>query len=111
MTQEQLQQLIAALRGPNTAGVRVGAAAMVVRLGSCELGRDKLKRFKKFTDWVGEAESKIRLLGLTTDTQKNSFVQSSAGPELTQYWEKEARIRWEATLNPAQAAHMYEELI
>ncbi len=111
MTQEQLEQLIAALRGPNTAGAGVGAAAMVGRLGPCELGRDKLKRYKKFTDWVGEAESKMRLLGLTTDAEKNSFVQSSAGPELTQFWEKEARIRWVATINPAQAAHTYEDLI
>ena len=47
MTQEQL---IAALRAPNMAGAGVGAAAMVGRLGPCELGRDKLKRYKKFTD-------------------------------------------------------------
>ena len=60
---------------------------------------------------MGEAESKMRLLGLTTDTEKNSFVQSSAGPELTQFWEKEARIRWVATINPVQAAHTYEDLI
>ena len=39
-----------------TAGA--GAAAIVGRLGPCELGRDKLKRYKRFIDWVGEAESK-----------------------------------------------------
>jgi hypothetical protein len=112
MTQQQLEQLITALRGPNPAGAAgLGAAAMVGRLGPCELGRDKLKRYKKFLDWVGEAESKMRLLGLTTDQEKNSFVQSSAGPELTQFWEKEVRIRWVATVDPAQAAHTYGDLI
>ena len=60
-----------------TAGA--GAAAIVGRLGPCELGRDKLKRYKRFMDWVGEAESKMRLLGITTGQQKASFVQSSAG--------------------------------
>ena len=50
---------------------------LVGRLGPCELGRDKLKIYKKFLDWVGEAESKMRLLGLTTTIEKkNSFVQS-----------------------------------
>ena len=74
MTQEQL---IAALRGQNPVGTGAGAAAMVGRLGPCELGRDKLKIYKKFLDWVGEAESKMRLLGLTTTIEKkNSFVQS-----------------------------------
>ena len=111
MTQDQLNQLIEALvaSGAPTAGA--GAAAMVGRLRPCELGRDKLKRYKKFLDWVGEAESKMRLLGLTTDEQMNSFVQSSAGPELTTFWEKEARIRWLATVNPVQAAHTYIEII
>ena len=84
---------------------------MVGRLGPCELGRDKLKRYKKFLDWVGEAESKMRLLGLTTNQEKNSFVQSSAGPELTQIWEKEVRIRRVAIVDPAQATHTYGELI
>ena len=88
MTQGQLEQLIAALRGPNPAGAAgVGAAAMVGRLGPCELGRDKLKRYKKFLDWVGEAESKMRLLGITTSQQIASFVQSSGGIELSTFWE------------------------
>ena len=56
MTKEQLEQLIQALRAAPTAGA--GAAAIVGRLGPCELGRDKLKRYKRFIDWVGEAESK-----------------------------------------------------
>ena len=85
-----------------------GAAAIVGRLGPCELGRDKLKRYKRFKDWVGEAESKMRLLGITTSQQKASFVQSSGGIELSTFWEKEARIRWVASTNPDQAAHTYK---
>ena len=73
MTQEQLEQLIQALK-PAAPTVSAGAAAVVGRLGPCELGRDKLKRYKRFMDWVGEAESKMRLLGITTSDQKASFV-------------------------------------
>ena len=69
------------------------------------MGRDKLKRYKKFIDWVGEAESKMRLLGITNSQQKASFVQSSGGTELSTFWEKEARIRWVASTDPVLAAH------
>ena len=69
MTEEQLNQLIKALiPAAPTAGA--GAAAIVGSLGPCELGRDKLKRYKRFIDWVGEAESKMRLQGITTSKQK-----------------------------------------
>ena len=92
-----------------TAGA--GAAAIVGRLGPCELGRDKLRRYKRFMDWIGEAESKMRLLGITTSQQKASFVQSSGGTALSTFWEKEARIRWIASTDPVLAAHTYEEII
>ena len=64
MTKDQLIEALVARAGP-TAGA--GAATIVGRLGPCMLGRDKLRRYKKFLNWVGEAESKIRLLGLTTE--------------------------------------------
>ena len=92
-----------------------GAAASVVgRLGVFELGKDKIKIYKKFTDWVGEAESKMKLLGpgLTTGDQKTNFIRSCAGPELTMFWDKEARIRWEVGVVAApQAAHTYKDNI
>ena len=75
------------------------------------MGRDKLKRYKRFMDWVGEAESKMRLLGITNSQEKASFVQSSGGTELSTFWEKEARIRWVASTDPVLAAHTYEEII
>ena len=122
MTPEQLNQLIAgltdAVRGQiqggqgagDAAAIAAGAAASVVgRLGPCELGRDKLKRYKKFIDWISEAESKMRLLQVTTNAQKISFIQSCAGPDLTTFWDKEARVRWEAV--GEDAAHTYPEIV
>ena len=65
---------------------------MVGRLGPCEQGRDKQKSYKRFLDWLGEAESKMKLLGITDNEQKVNFVQSSGGTELSTFWEKEVRI-------------------
>ena len=118
LTPDDLQDLLARAMAtamqqvtPAAPTAGAGAAAIVGRLGPCELGRDKLKRYKRFMDWVGEAESKMRLLGLTTSQQKASFVQSSGGIELSTFWEKEARIRWVASTDPVQDAHTYEEII
>ena len=68
MTQEQFNQFMAgileAVRGQmpgggagDAAAMAAGALASVVgRLGSCELGRDKLRRYKKCIDYISEAK-------------------------------------------------------
>ena len=97
MTQGQFQQLLAAVTaGLATPTAGAGAAAVMGRMGPCDLGRDKMKQFKKFKDWHREAFAKITLLGLTTDQQKINFLCSCAGQELTDFWEKQAKIIWEA---------------
>ena len=110
MTQGQFQQLLAAVTAgmaAPTAGA--GAAAVMGRMGPCDLGREKLKQFKKFKDWHREASAKMSLLGLTTDQQKINFLRSCAGQELTEFWEKQAKITWEAAGD--QVAYTYEEVI
>ena len=55
-------------------------------------------------------------LEMTTEIQKLNFIRSCAGPELDEFWLKEARIRFEAIpasadgTIPAQPAHTYEEV-
>ena len=51
----------------------------------------------------------MTLLGLTSSQQKISFLRSCAGQELTEFWEKQAKIRWEAAGD--EAAHTYEQVI
>ena len=95
MTDAQLAQLIAAVRtqGDTGAGAQsAGAAAVVGPMRPCPLGKDKLKRFKKWDDWIRDAETKMVFLGLTENQQKVNFIRSCAGPELTEFWIKEARI-------------------
>ena len=101
MTQLQFDTLLERLApapGGGGGGYRMvaGAASVVGQLGPCNLGRNKLKRYKKFLDWSKEAESKMSFLGIEDDKQKVNFLKSTAGPELTQFWEKEVRIRFEA---------------
>ena len=50
MTDMQLERLIAAVRGGGGGGAARGAA-VVGPMGPCGLGKDKLKRPKRLTDW------------------------------------------------------------
>ena len=38
---------------------------IVGRFYPCDLGRDKLKRYKIFKDWIANVEAKMKLLGIT----------------------------------------------
>ena len=72
MTQDQFDALLARL-GPAQGGgngMVAGAASVVGQLGPCNLGRNKLKRYKKFLDWNKEAESKMGFLGSWRTTRR-----------------------------------------
>ena len=110
MTDTQLERLIAAVRGR---GGAAGAAAVVGPMGPCDLGKDKLKRPKRWSDWRKDAENKMRFLKIEEDEQKLSFIRSCAGAELTEFWEKEVRARFEAKVEEGARveAHTYEQVV
>ena len=118
MTPDQLQTLIRAIQaggGGDAAGAAgpMKAAAMVGPMGPCTLGKDKLKRPKRWTDWHRDAENKMRFSGITDSVQKLNFVRSCAGVELTELWQKEIRVVYLATGEgaAAEAAHTYEQVV
>ena len=126
LTADQFNQLLAALpamlgAGGGGANQSQGAASAVGPMGHCNLGVDKVKRFKRFSDWMKGAEAKIDFMGLTTDKQKISLLRSWAGPELLVYWEREVGIRFQAVERvqavgdvaeiPGQPAHTFKELV
>ena len=126
MSDEQLTRLIAALRpqpqqaAQNTNGdpvIAAGAAAVVGQMPPCRLGKDKLKRFKKWKDWIADAETKMTFLSITSDEKKLHFIRSCAGPELTEFWHKEAFIRYKETPadeergTAAVPAHTYPQVL
>ena len=94
-----------------------GAAALVGQVPPCQLGKNKVKRFKKWRDWMRDADNKMTFLKITEPAQKISFIRSCAGAELTEFWEKEARIRFspvpaDAVNNvPAQEAHTFPQIL
>ena len=109
MTDAQFERLIATLRG----GGGGGAAAVVGPMGPCVLGKDKLKRPKRWSDWKKDAENKMRFLGIEESGQKMNFLRSCAGAELTEFWEKEVRVYFEASMEGEVAvpAHTYEQVV
>lgn len=92
-----------------------GAAALVGQIPACQLGKNKLKRYKKWRDWLHDAENKMGFMGINDNAKKISFLRSCAGAELTEFWVKEARIRYTdipaAGDQPAQAAHTYDQIL
>ena len=131
LTDEQFQELIArVVEAGATAGARAAAvnqppaaaqngganaAALVGQIPQCNLGKNKLKRFKKWKDWLSDAENKMSFLSITDGAKQISFLRSCAGADLTEFWDKEARIRFTAVPasgdQPEQPAHTYNELI
>ena len=114
----QRQQLADILRGAQggaqTAAMTGAAAAVVGPMAACSLGKDKIKRYKKWRDWIGDAENKMKFIGTTSDIQKISFLQSCGGAELTELWEKEVRIRFEPgeeVNGLREEAHTYAQLL
>ena len=130
LSNEQFQQLLEAM---NTSAVRAAtqavqgmeqraaapaqhasSAAVVGQVPPCNLGKNKLKRYRIWTEWIRDAENKMSFLSITENSAKISFIRSVAGPQLTELWDKEARIRFEdvpaignvAALNK----HTYDEI-
>ena len=118
ITHEQLQDLIAGViagAGGGAAGATgtISAASMVGPMGPCILGRDKLKRPKKWADWLREAENKMRFGGITEGGRKWDFLRSCAGAELMELWDKEVRVVYKATGEGAERveADTYAEVV
>ena len=119
LTAEQLQNIIAgsiagALQQAQAQGLGGGTAGAAA---ACPLGRDKTKRYQQFRDWLTQAEAKMEFLAITESKRKVACLRSNTGPELTLFWEKEARVRFSAVAADAHAgvagqdAHNYDEIV
>ena len=123
MTAEQFTQLLQALPGllGAAAGGAPGNAAAVGPMEPCNLGIDKVKRYKEFSDWLKEVETKMDFMGIVENAKKISLLRSWAGKVLLNYWDKEVRIRWTSSPTipagqdqievPAVPADSYAEVI
>ena len=108
MTDVQLESLVMAVRGRGGGGA-AGAAAVVGPMGPCDLGKDKLKRPKRWSDLRRDAENNMRFLKIEEDEQKLDFIRSWTGAELMEFWEKEVRAKVEEGVRVE--AHTYEQVV
>ena len=115
MTADQYQTLIDTLLGGGDGGAAgtAGAATREGPMKPCALGKDKLKRPKRWTNWHREAENKMRLMGITDNLQRMNYLRRCAGAELTEIWEKEERMLVKANREGEVAvlAHTYEQVV
>lgn len=98
MSADQFQQFLQALPGLLGAGAggAHGSAVAVGPMETCNLGINKVRRYKEFSDWLKEAETKIEFMGITEEKKKISLLRSWAGKVLLNFWDKEVRISWKA---------------
>ena len=94
LTDEQFQELIArVVEAGATAGARAAAvnqppaaqngganaAALVGQIPQCNLGKNKLKRFKKWKDWLSDAENKMSFLSITDVQNRSASLEAVLG--------------------------------
>ena len=82
MTDLQLHQLITALTGGGRGGQAAGAAKVVGPMQPCHLGKENIKRYKRWGDWIQDAENKMTFNKLNTNKQHIGFIRSCVGEEL-----------------------------
>ena len=58
------------------------------------LGKDKIKRYKQWGNWIQDAENKITFRNLMMNKQQIVFIRSCTRAEMSDFWSKEARIRF-----------------
>ena len=98
---EQLPaMLVAAHGGGGAAGGAAmvqpgaGAAAVMGQLGPCHLGRDKMKRYKKWGDWLKEAKSEMAFIAITANCQKVAYIRSRSRSRRLKQRELEYQVGW-----------------
>ena len=89
-----------------------GVTAVVGRMPPCHPGKNKIKHFKKWNDWIGEAE-KMVFLSMDPDKQTINLIRSCGDRELIEFWGKKVHCH---SADPdcgiaAQAAHSYADIM
>ena len=56
----------------------VGTAAVVGQMPPCNIGKNKLKRYRVWSEWIRDAENKMTFLNISDNAAKISFIRSVA---------------------------------
>ena len=100
MTDEQFQQLLTTLQAPHQPQQHKSAAALG-HMKQLDMGPDKMRRLKKFNEWLEEAENRMTYIGITTDEERISLLRSWGGQDLVNFMKLHAKV----ILEPIPAAN------
>ena len=91
MTNDQFQQLMTTLRGPQQPQRQKSAAALG-HMQQLDMGPDKMRKLKKFNEWLEEAENRMTYIDAETDAEKISLLRSWGGPDLLNFMKMHAKV-------------------
>ena len=99
MTDEQFQQLLASLQTPQ----QHKSAAALGHMRQLDMGPDKMRRLKKFNEWLEEAENRMTYIGINTDEERISLLRSWGGQDLVNFMKLHAKVLFEPIPVPGEA--------
>ena len=99
LTNDQFEQMLTRLVGVRQEGAvgqdqgggRESNAAVIGPMQPCILGVDKTRRLKTFEDWLRECQVKMDFMNITNEGRKIALIRSWAGPDLTNFWDREGK--------------------
>ena len=97
MTEEQLQNLIRALQPQQPQAPpqqQQKSAAALGQMKQLDLGPDKMRKLKKFNEWLEEAENRMKYLGSNTNDEKISLLRAWGGPDLVSFMKLHAKVKF-----------------
>ena len=105
MTDEQFNRLLATLQPQQQVGAaqmqqiadtlrpqHQKSAAALGPMKPLDMGPDKMRKLKKFSEWLEEAENRMTYIGANRDEEKISLLRSWGGPELVNFMKLHAKV-------------------
>ena len=100
MTDQQFQQLLATLQAPQQPPPQQPqhkSAAALGHMKQLDMGPDKMRRLKKFNEWLEEAENRMTYIRINTDEERVSLLRSWGGQDLVTFMKLHAKVLFEPT--------------
>ena len=106
MTNDQFQQLLTTLQAPQAAAANAAqiqqiaealrpqqhkSAAALGPMRALDMGPDKMRKLKKFSEWLEEAENRMTYIGVNMDEEKISLLRAWGGPGLVNFMKLHAK--------------------
>ena len=97
MTEQQFEQLLARIQAPQQQPQQQQrSAAALGHMKQLDMGTDKMRRLRKFNEWLEEAENRMRYIGVNTDNERISLLRSWGGQDLVNFMKIHAKVLFEA---------------